>query len=581
MKFLFFVLMSFSSLSFAGNLLIPTCDLLKNKDELDKLSFEHLNEKANTYLHRRDHCDAASVLLSIYTRNNTNHPKSSILRNLFLSLKDGKFLNEYTSLLLGHGKLLDKNDVESVLENLSILYTHFITYDGTNPSSQFYVGSRTLSLLDEAEVQFRFFITNFPKNSSSDKIKKALAKVYDRKLYHSMEYIKFYSGNEKFIGEIEGRELYKLMRLLEKGTESKYFKSAMKLLDREKFNGAFSKEFIAKLDLVLREFFDRKGSPIETARDLTALLRNDLNKDSASSFKDSGFTQASGPLTDFLIQKGNDKSVFFPLSKDFNFSATKTLISLGAVGIIMVFDGPIMDFIQRNKDAGILDEVANYGNHFGEMSGLLPVVLGTLSYGLVFDNNRAKNAALSSIGAVVLGQLVIETLKSATHRSRPEAGMGPFDFRGFGLGSDNTSFASGHSAAAWSVASVFAEEYGDEYKWAPAAAYGLAALTSYARMNKNKHWASDVVMGAMVGYVAGKIFHKFYRETFKDWAENITITPMIGRLNGIRVEIREKMYADLKKWPLDFLYRFQRSILLNLNRNAIALDEIYTNVYIE
>jgi hypothetical protein len=56
---------------------------------------------------------------------------------------------------------------------------------------------------------------------------------------------------------------------------------------------------------------------------------------------------------------------------------------------------------------------------------------------------------------------------------------------------------------------------------------------------------------------------------------------MIGRLNGIRVEIKEKMYADLKKWPLDFLYRFQRSILLNLNRNPVALDEIYTNVYIE
>ena len=151
---------------------------------------------------------------------------------------------------------------------------------------------------------------------------------------------------------------------------------------------------------------------------------------------------------------------------------------------------------------------------------------------------------------------------------------------GFGLGSDNTSFPSGHSAAAWSVASVFAEEFGDEYKWAPAAAYGVAALTSYARMHYSKHWASDVVMGAMVGFVAGKLFHKLFRNTFKDNLENIALMPVFGDSTGFRLIISERVYADLKSWPLDLLYNYQKSMMSLKSSDLNELDTIYSEVYL-
>lgn len=581
MKHLIFIIFLYTNFSFAGNLLIPTCDLNINQAEFRKLSDQQLNDKTNTYLHRRDHCDAASALLEMYGRSQSLVNKSTIRKNLFLSLNKGRFLNEYTSLILGLGKDLDHLESEEALENLVLLYSHFITHRGTNPSSQFYVGSRHLNLLDEAEVQFRFFISNFPNNSSVKKIKKSLKTVYDRKIYNSLEYINFYAAKEGFRGEIEGRELFKLLKLLDRGYESKYFQQGLSLIAREKTHGAFSPVFLAKLNLILDLYFINKLNPVDISHELKGLIKNESSELSSMPFINSGNNEGSNQLNDFLTQKGEDKSVFFPLNKDFKFTPTKMLVSLGVVGILMVFDEPIMNFVQRNKEAGIMDEIANYGNHFGEISGLMPLVLGTLGYGLVFDSNKSKNAAISSIGAAVLGQLVVETLKSATHRSRPEAGVGPFDFKGFGLGSDNTSFPSGHSAAAWSVASVFAEEFGDEYKWAPAAAYGLAAITSYSRMNKNKHWASDVVMGALVGYVAGKIFHKFYRETFKNRTENISVTPIIGSMNGLKVVISEKMYADLKKYPLDILYRYQKSVLLNASRDLKYLDNIYIDVYLD
>lgn len=581
MKYLFFLFLLLSKVSIAGNFLIPTCDLSKNKDLFQSLGDDSLNEKIGVFIHRRDHCDAATGLLELYTRGGNSESKLLIRKNIFDSLAKGKFLNEYTALYLGLGKDFEKQEIENVMENLVILYTKFITSKGTNPSSQFYVGSKSLALFDEAELQFRYFLRMFPGNKSYKKVHAALVTIYDRKIFNSIEYINFYGRNASFEGDLLSRELIKLMKLLVKGHESRYFIKAIHLIQKELAKANLDLRENQKIKLILNNFINNKFSRYQAALELNEFLITESRYEPHLNIPTSLDGNENQDLSSFLFQKGEDKSVFLPINKDFKFSATKTLVSLGVVGILMVFDEPIMNFIQRNKDAGIMDEIANYGNHFGQVSGLAPLVLGSFGYGLVFENNKAKNAALSSIGAVILGQLVIETLKSATHRSRPEAGLGPFDFGGFGLGSDNTSFASGHSAAAWSVASVFAEEFGDEYKWAPAAAYGLAALTSYARMNKNKHWASDVVMGALVGYVAGKIFHKFYREVFKDWAENITITPMIGSMNGIRVEIRERMYADLKKWPLDLLYGVQQSIFLKHGIDNKILDNIYNDVFLD
>lgn len=123
--------------------------------------------------------------------------------------------------------------------------------------------------------------------------------------------------------------------------------------------------------------------------------------------------------------------------------------------------------------------------------------------------------------------------------------------------SHNTSFGSGHSAAAWSVATVFAEEFGDDHKWVPYASYGLAALTSYARVHHNKHWASDAVLGAMVGFVAGKIFHKLYRKYAAAKIENVQFVPLLGATTGFKFIITSKVYNDLTTWPIDFMYLYQ------------------------
>lgn len=59
---------------------------------------------------------------------------------------------------------------------------------------------------------------------------------------------------------------------------------------------------------------------------------------------------------------------------------------------------------------------------------------------------------------------------------------------------------SGHTTTAFAVATVFADQYGEESKYIPVIAYGLATLTAWSRVYDNSHWASDVFIGAIVGH---------------------------------------------------------------------------------
>ena len=66
-----------------------------------------------------------------------------------------------------------------------------------------------------------------------------------------------------------------------------------------------------------------------------------------------------------------------------------------------------------------------------------------------------------------------------------------------------SSFPSGHSAAAFSVATVVANRYGN-HKWVPWVVYGMATAISLSRVTTNAHFSSDVFLGAAIGYTTAK-----------------------------------------------------------------------------
>lgn len=113
--------------------------------------------------------------------------------------------------------------------------------------------------------------------------------------------------------------------------------------------------------------------------------------------------------------------------------------------------------------------------------------------------------------AVVLGSLASQLVRGPLGRSRPfvKDYSDQYDFHPFkGFGNfDYRAFPSIHTASAFAVATVYTLE---TQRRAPGAtwivgpiAYAIAAGPGIARLYNGQHWASDVLMGAFVGTLAG------------------------------------------------------------------------------
>ncbi len=120
-------------------------------------------------------------------------------------------------------------------------------------------------------------------------------------------------------------------------------------------------------------------------------------------------------------------------------------------------------------------------------------------------DSYAEKTALLAGEAYADGALVDIVMKVGSRRLRPSdiPPSGPFSdtfFRSHvsptGI---NTSFPSGHAAAAFAVATVFSHRY-RQHRWVPWVAYGTAAVISFSRVTNQAHFPSDVFLGAALGF---------------------------------------------------------------------------------
>jgi membrane-associated phospholipid phosphatase len=101
--------------------------------------------------------------------------------------------------------------------------------------------------------------------------------------------------------------------------------------------------------------------------------------------------------------------------------------------------------------------------------------------------------ALEAAGAATVFDQVI---KHATNRQRPSLNNSSGE-----LWEGGRSFASGHAAMSFAIASVVAHR--THKRWLKWGAYGLAAGVSLARYPAKQHFFSDILIGGTLGYVTG------------------------------------------------------------------------------
>jgi hypothetical protein len=90
-----------------------------------------------------------------------------------------------------------------------------------------------------------------------------------------------------------------------------------------------------------------------------------------------------------------------------------------------------------------------------------------------------------------------EVFKIAANRQYPYAVKSTGEFW-----ENGKSFPSGHSAASWAFASALAHRYPHK-RWVKWSAYAFATAVSLSRIPAKKHYPSDILVGATIGYVTG------------------------------------------------------------------------------
>ncbi|MDQ3276993.1 MAG: phosphatase PAP2 family protein [Bacteroidota bacterium] len=234
------------------------------------------------------------------------------------------------------------------------------------------------------------------------------------------------------------------------------------------------------------------------------------------------YTQMTAPSF-FILQGSNVKQAF---TKPFHMSG-KNWATVGkfalVIGTLAFFDRPIQQWALdlRNSNSG-LRNVSHYVTNFGgPYEGYTLGALG--AYGFLFKNKKMQTTTLLAAQSYITGAAVQYVVKFLTGRQRPLAlsrnqGVGSPAFKGpFRTLKDaegnqlNGSFPSGHTTVAFAAATVYALEYKNK-PWVPVLAYTAASLIGLSRLTENKHWATDVLAGAALGYLTGRqVVNNYHR----------------------------------------------------------------------
>lgn len=212
-------------------------------------------------------------------------------------------------------------------------------------------------------------------------------------------------------------------------------------------------------------------------------------------FLHSGFSQRLDSIS-FRSYDKFKKTTYLPLS-------------LVAAGILA----------NRNTEGSIKNELAEERNeHLGNFRTRLdnylqfsPIVVayGLDAFGVSSKTDVANRTAILLKGELMVGGLTA-LLKNTTHQLRPDK-------------STYNSFPSGHTAQVFAAATFLSEEYKDRFKWMPYAAYSLASGVGIMRMANNRHYISDVLVGAGLGILSMKVSYWTHQYKWSQGKKHVQI----------------------------------------------------------
>ena len=151
--------------------------------------------------------------------------------------------------------------------------------------------------------------------------------------------------------------------------------------------------------------------------------------------------------------------------------------------------------IQKHFNKANADERGPKGpSHISDYTQFAPLGLAFIMTAM---NNKVEHKFAKQLSLAVQSEVLmiamVRPLKYLTNETRPDGGP--------------ASFPSGHTAQAFMAATFLHKEYGHKSRWYSVAGYTMATAVGTCRMMSNRHWASDVLVGAGIGILSTNLVY--------------------------------------------------------------------------
>lgn len=189
----------------------------------------------------------------------------------------------------------------------------------------------------------------------------------------------------------------------------------------------------------------------------------------------------------------SDKYGYYTPGKEFSFTT-----------IPLVLGGFIVKADKKNFRRARTDLEPQFHNVLDNFTQYIPLATawGLKAFGVEGRSNWSRFVVSNVFSAAMMAGIV-NGVKYSVKEMRPD-------------GTTRNSFPSGHTATAFMAATILHKEYGlTRSPWYSVGAYSLATVTGVMRSLNNRHWISDIMVGAGIGIISTDLGYLFADLIFK------------------------------------------------------------------
>lgn len=194
---------------------------------------------------------------------------------------------------------------------------------------------------------------------------------------------------------------------------------------------------------------------------------------------------------------------------------------------------------KKNFRAARNNFIPSYENRIDDELQLAPMVIAVgLNFAGYQGRSKTKRFIASNLMSYGFMALFVNGIKYTAKEMRPD-------------GSTANSFPSGHTATAFTAATIMHKEYGlTRSPWWSILGYGCATTTGIMRTLNNRHWISDVLVGAGIGVISTDLGYMMsdliYKKNGINREPRENATNLIDNPSFFRLELGMQTNSDLK-----------------------------------